>query len=286
MRARTIRQHYVPEFYLRNFSNMSKGICAQAIDGREQKTVSISSIAQEKKYYDVEFLSRNLTDMGENVFAEEEDYVFKDKDMLVLSLEKWFKLNEDRVAPIIDRIIKYPFYNPLKNEEEKKDLALFISMLLVRGPNSKKIFEKKIEINSLKRSLDKYFKDTIGDEMEKKLLWMHTFSHCVSSFAEKLYFCKDWSLVYVASDVSFITTDNPLLLHLPKPFSCCISNIGIMTPMVQILLPLGRKCLLLINHSQYEYYGHNVPDKYIISKSRALELNELQRKQAICWIFP
>ena len=106
MRDRTIKQHYVPEFYLRNFSKKKNGIYAQSVHSNKRKIVPISGVAQGKKYYDVEISPKDLTEQGKDLFSQEDGYVSEDKDMLVFSLEKWFKIYEDRAAPIIKKIIK------------------------------------------------------------------------------------------------------------------------------------------------------------------------------------
>lgn len=117
----TIREHYIPQFYLRNFSTDNKRIYQYQLNSRSpSKLVSIESICCEKNLY--EFRGEN----GEIIYKN--------------LIEKSFAICESEISNVIKSIISKSQH--IENFQtlcflttnEKAMLILFISMLILRTP--------------------------------------------------------------------------------------------------------------------------------------------------------
>jgi hypothetical protein len=269
---------------------MEKGINAESVDTKKKTRVPILSVAKVDKYYDIEFNEDDLTEKGREIFAFDGRDIFRDKKVCVASLEKWFKFYEDAAAPIIRKMIIDKSLNKI-SDLNKCNIAVFIILLLVRGPHSKKLFEKKVlDCDMLEdKTLNGCFKKPLEEKYIKKIKWEQAFLSSIRSLANWLIYNMNWSLVYpICNSERLITTDNPVVLYLPKVFyesNPLIKSIGVKTPMAQMFLPLSPNCLLQIVDSQYDQNIECFPNSYGIQNERISLLNNLQRKQALQWIF-
>jgi len=282
MSKRTLKQHYVSEFYIRNFSRSSKGIFSEILASGKKCPIPISNIAQEHKYYDIEIEESNLTEKGKKALAFEEDFVFLDGEMRVLSLERWFKKNEDVVAGVFRKIIADRSLLNL-SIVDREHVAFFVSSLLLRGPKSRTLFNEKVFSEGIK---DEYFKKPISTDMKQQLEWEVAFVNCIDECAKNIL-NRAWSIIIPNGDVKFLTSDNPVVLYLPLEYRKYSPNgrIGIKTPMVQIFLPICRSMLLQLNDYRYYENMRLFPDRYEICSERVAFMNELQRKQATNVLF-
>ena len=104
---KTIKQHYVPRFYLKNFSNRTKNgffIHCYDIDKNNAYPANIKNIAEEKYFYKI----------GEENF------------------EEYFQKTEELASPLINNLSKNEKIKPLNNVKNREKLSLFIAVQFLR----------------------------------------------------------------------------------------------------------------------------------------------------------
>jgi len=251
-----MRCHYVPQFYLKNFtiSDESEHIYAYRRKSKPFKTKTRSIVAK-----------NNL-------------YIFKDKKTGKKSdkVERMFSWLEGVVAPIINRIVNQSSFNisSLSNqdkiilsefiaylhtrnlsfrEQQKNIHSAGIKMMMKFGADNKEFFKREArdlkiikndeEIEDLRQSIlnfDKHFKIDYGKEnddyfLKNALLLTQRISPAI--------FYKEWHLLESNNRV-FVTSDNPVSLirpeNLPQFRGVGFRNGYIAVPISQY------KCLLLV----------------------------------------
>ena len=128
-----IRQHYIPQFILRNFSNDNKTIKYHDISENKNKTLEIRNVFMEKHLYNDEI---NYADCPQKIENDLSKY-------------------ESEVAPIIKRFIENDSF--LLTLEESEKLKLFFAIMAFRNKNVKKSIINYS--NETKECFKKYQKD-------------------------------------------------------------------------------------------------------------------------------
>ena len=284
---RTIRQHYVSEFYIRKFSENAKIVFARSKDGKISRYLPILDLAQGKKYYDIEIDEDQLTEDGKRIFSMDAPYVFRDKGKLVASIDPFFKNNEDEVSKVINKIEQKILFNHF-TIEDKEHLALFVLMLLLRGEQSNKLLDDLLldeAFREIAYSANKYFTSKLDNKDLDKLAWMNCIVNAVydGELLTKLLY-RRWMFLYIKKGGNkFITSDNPVIIYLPNYNRFLYSGsvgVGIMTPGVQIMLPLSPYALLLLDYSNIELNG---PCVYETNSEFVSRINSIERRQSFRW---
>ncbi len=218
MRAKA--QHYVPRFYLKNFSKKkgSKYItqCYSKQDGKVF-SVNITKICQENGFYDV----------------KTDDYLF--------SIEENLAEFESKVAPVYKKLVDSKKLSVLDNEG-KIAIATFVILQMLRTP------EQRISFRHMEQQLADRFpgfeKNFVGERNKENSISHITFlNENVNEFVFILMQLK-WVLI-LAPDHSFWTSDNPVYKHneLKSKFR---GTLGLACKSIQVILPLSHNLLLMI----------------------------------------
>lgn len=242
--------HWVPEFYLKNFSIPydERFVYFYSKDGQPIRT-NVGNIAAKNNLYTFRLEAGGSSKAMEGVFSE----------------------HEGRVAPIIDRILQSETLP--EDEESRSELAVFVSMLKVRGPSFSD-WLRNMEVEHIKliqqiqaqhpESLKKNFADagiqfTDEEEFEETRKFMldpsnysvemkngeeHYFKQAMD-LSKDIYNIlmseKSWHLLIAGGKRHFITSDNPVVIQEPEDCPKHLSG-GVLNGTV--LLPLSpRVCL-------------------------------------------
>lgn len=243
MQNKTKRQHYIPQFYLRNFSIDKENLWVFDRVTNKWRFQKIQNIAYENKIYFYQ------------VEGSEE------------SLEDIFTLIENLAKPIIDKLLEKKEINGW----EKADLAMFVASLSTRIPVSRRKTEKfaeseyknfarktfsdpdKVRAMAKKGNLDKKEINglvefaTDGSRYFVKFpsnVWLYTMLMSSLEFA-RLFINMNWTVVYFKKENALITSDNPLILLGPKNRSSD-SYYGLVTPGSHKIVPLASNVCLVI----------------------------------------
>ena len=132
----TIKQHYVPQFYLRNFSNRTKDgffIHCYDIDKKDSNPANIKNIGEEKEFYKI----------------ADENY------------EEFFQKTEEWASPIINNLSKNGKIKSLNIVKNREKLSLFLAIQFLR---TKEMREDLLEnFTKISTHLQKY---DLSNEME------------------------------------------------------------------------------------------------------------------------
>lgn len=225
-KEKTKKQHYVPRFYLKRFANEKNFIEVLDLEKKSiSKPRSYASVCYEEFFYALE------TGKDDNVNQE---------------IEKTLAQIESKIAPELNDIEKNVITGRKITNGELYTLASLMSMLYVRGiymrkqtQRLEKDMAKKImslhasHINfkdELKQIAKKELKQDISDEEAEKVqeifqqenydLSFNNSGHLLflsemEKFAN-LFYGKKWRFYYSYKDISFITSDVPLIEWFPK----------------------------------------------------------------------
>lgn len=275
---RTIRQHYVPRLYLKQFATEIRDdifqIYAYDLDDKRTFSQKIDNIALENKFYDLE-IDDELLDLSQR--EEVLERLSKEKNACIplelkekilstnsyISLEEGFAEVEANVAPALQSLIQNQNVRALSSWE-RTQISIFIGSLYIRTPKSKKQFfeaARKVSerINGLYPGMAK---DLEYNEKKLKLIWLMQMEDSAKEIANLIY-RMNWNLKFSKFGAEIHTSDNPLLLHNPTPPRPPYGNIGVAVPGTQIYLPITPYMLLEIKWEkpyleteQFKYFDH------------------------------
>ncbi len=249
--------HYVPQFYLRNFSPAGARGKIWCYERKKQPRLrGIKSVASEEDFYTLKV-----------------DIPFFEKD----KLDQMNRVMESDAAPLITRLLTVPKIDLSANEKEK--LAMFIACLAVRNPHSQEslmnlditVRKELMKITAEdKEGFEKHARnlgiDDSPDDLEKlrhEILefdkhyrvgyergteWDDLFLLMGFDSAFKIapiLLDKHWCLLESDSSRVFVTSDNPVVRVRPANYP---PQLGLGFLPADILLPLSpKRCLALSN---------------------------------------
>lgn len=229
----TKRQHYVPRFLLKHFC--ADGHTINVTDIIENRTypANIMNVAQEKYFYELD------TDKGK------------------VSLEKQYAGLEDKVAPIIDKIVKTESIGWF-NDEHFQILEDFILCQFYRTRkyvNHVKSFLQSNNIplldlvdqeGNIKKTLnceDIGIDDNVARVMSYNFLYHVEHDDTIRDAIASM----EWTLFKATGTQNFITSDNPTVLNNHLAFMEDNGKTsGFELPHSQIFLPISSKLILTL----------------------------------------
>lgn len=239
------KQHYLPNFYLKGFSNGPL-----MINGLLTKEFNVWLYDRLKN----EFAFRST----KNIAYEPYYYSFKNTDgNYIHDIEKEFSQLETLAKKVflkIDNIIASINENPAcqkeyLNNNDIRDICLFISNMMKRNTKTIESMTKELTDFYKKQAIKynhQYDKNEIKRGVLKTMRQLGTSEEY--NFVEKLY-SKNFYFLYITKpNMSFITSDFPIVtLRTSGPS-------GIAYPDTEIYFPINRKILLTLYGEGSEVY--------------------------------
>ena len=233
IKNKPIRQHYIPKFYLKNFSFLKNGnnfVHVYDLNEKKQYISSVDNIALEKKYYDIQNSNSNKE----------------------ISIEKILQVFESSAAKSINKIIKYKSLKTL-SEEDRLNIAFFSSLLMTRIPRKRKMMEEVVEKmkslaygenNEKKERASQKLRDQIDNLDNEKLKEISIKTTLNSVIKLSPYFLNiHWTLSIAGNNDFFHTSDNPITLYNlinHSPYG----SLGLAKLGINIYLPISSKITL------------------------------------------
>lgn len=267
-----VKQHYVPQFYLRNFSMDKTSIyCFDKVNVR-QYSQGIKNVAQKKYFYEFESLY----------------------------LENDFASLESEVSKYINNIVRNKKYKVFNNLKQRSRLALFMAAQLIRTLERRQLIELQVEglknhfietgvmDDMLSSFFDNFLQDDSIKESHLKLI-QEMLPHLVNRF-----FFKKWLLLIDKTGVGFLTSDNPIVMYNAHNLE------GLDNENNYVFFPLSPQvCICLLDPSNYknfkakaQYSGEEIKrnilkaDSYKITNEKEVDcINALQAKYSTRHIF-
>lgn len=268
-----VKQHYVPQSYLKNFANVKDTdvywiYCFDKT--KKEKNIypsNIKNISQEK--YFNENNSKNI----ENSLSKIE-----------------YKCNNS-----INSIIKCKGkYKMLRNENIRFDLAMFILIQFIRTLEARRysrdcIIQIKERVKEIGLKLSEDIQDQIKSSMKKeniKSQHINLLESVMTSTPEResFLFClmgKKWFLIENKTEINFWTSDNPVVLNNSD------GRMGLLADNMHIYLPLTPKlCLGLLDGCNIYNISHYLKNNKNFHSDRCKikdinKINKFNKLQAV-----
>ena len=253
------KQHFVPQFYLRNFSINNDG-----------------------EYI---FLLNKIFSKPKQVVIRDQcqkDYFYSNNEVI----EKSFGIFESEHANMIAKIIKDSSLN--LNDKEKQVLIKFAVFQKARTnfagkqfeSMSKLTFEKAIKPIAKIYAAKKGLTDLKIDEVQLQVPYPPTQALAISHGCHILLMDLSATLLVNRSNMPFVTSDNPIIYQNPA-FDNLANNkmSGLAMEGFQVLFPVSPKHTLLFYDERYYVISKNKRNVTFISNND--EINQLNILQAI-----
>lgn len=260
---RTIRQHYVPRFYLKKFATEVREnvflIQGFDLDKKRSFSQTIENVAVETKGYDIDLdedlLSKEQREEALKLVPEEP---LREKLLNVkiyASLEAGLAEAERGMAVALNSLIQHQNVHAL-SRNERIQIALFVALLYVRTPKMRQRFAEVTK--SLMEKINRIApgeSDSIEfDEKSFKLMWLMKMEETAKEFAVLLYNMQ-WTLSIAKFGAEIHTNDNPVLIYNPTPATGIYGNAGLTHPDIQLLLPITPYMLLKMQWQRSDHEG-------------------------------
>ncbi len=248
MSNKTKKQHYVPQFYLKNFANKNKNgffIYCYDINQNKQYPANIRNIAEEKDFYKI----------GSENF------------------EEFFQNTEELASPIINNLSKTKKIKPLNISRNRYKLSFFMSVQYFRTNEMRQdLLENFSKIsNHLKKYPMNTKMEMFNNQIDKKFIKHHQINFINKSSQEMTasLVSKKWIVLKNKTEIEFITSDNPIVLYNPNGL------LGFACEHIHIFYPINPKlCLCLLDPENYSNYKE--PKKF---KNNEIILNIMKTKE-------
>lgn len=248
----TKRQHFVPQAYLKGFVEVEGEAFIWAYDkrpGRRPKRDSVKAFAYLNYYYEQE------TESGEPALDD---------------LEKAFAKTVDSELPSLIRRLKVsPGFTPEITEEERGKIAYFIGLMLTRVPSFRSgVREMYSQIANILISNSDGVDECLIKALESKALlieakaWvslrpMLEVAMCVAQSVLQ----KNWQFFIASDSVSFLTSDNPVIMGGKNLTGPSDPNAELMIPLRKdlalVCTPHGLKRTEVFKHAPIETRAFN-----------------------------
>ena len=256
--AKYKKQHYVPQFYLRHFSDNDKIVYVYNINNKKAFPMNVKNICQK-------------------------DYFYCDDSEL--ELEQNLGKIERKQARIIAEVIRNLNISSI-SIEDKFYLHVFILMQCTRTKASKDLSESFIDTffdayikSPMKESnylADKGIKPESIDSLKMNVDRPHLMGMFLAMLGADLIRDLKMVLILNQTDRNFITSDAPLCLYnyiKPKNYGM----LGFQSPGLLIFCPLNEKVLLLLFDP--ELYHSNSSEKSIIHVEKTSDIDAINKLQ-------
>lgn len=224
MTSKNIRQHYVPQFYLKNFSNLNK------------KTYYINCFDK--------ILKDNYQSKVSNIGMENNFYSYAENDF-----EGYFCEFESKASKIINSLVKNEKYKILNSKENRMILSSFLLLQFSRTNEVREILielEEKIQdfIKNKPESNDiSIIKDYFNEDIKKRHMDIIQENH---DELKLKFYNRKWIFIENKTNIEFLTSDNPIVRYNNY------GSLGFDSPYLHIFFPLSPKtCLCLLDPYNY-----------------------------------
>lgn len=268
------KQHYVPKFYLKNFSFDSNRKSIQCLDKVNLRChiSNFKAIAQKEKFYESD--SQDIEDELSKI--------------------------EYKASRLINNFLDDPKYKRLNSESFKLKFACFIVIQLIRTEEVRNLMIEGVtslkeyvssKYNLRDSEIEKF--DQLLNEEEIKEAHIDLIQDNNPELLEGI-FCKKWILLKNQTSMNFWTSDNPVVKYNPY------GNLGLFVDGIQLFFPLSPKfCLCILDPFCYSNFnetkefnildGFNNLKKAELSKITDIEdvkfINSLQIKYSTQYVF-
>ena len=301
MADKVIKEHYVPQRYLRHFANGNKFYVYDK-EKSQQRSGNVGDYACERFFYDIDFGK-----LREDIIEKDPEFEFdSETDEIIQSIdeqyiEHWFGENVEAwlFNPIDSIISSYAMCNPQKinsvsvlTEIEMDHLSMYIAIQVMRSKEFREcmtelyeqlplLLMKKMAKTQEEKDVLKTIELKVKSENHKKLLHAQFFMdqenvvHIAESLREKC-----WIIAYNQNNMPLLTSDNPVVKfgHL--------GGQGFKSKGIEIFFPINPRLILILKDSETFWYEMAYHNHFVKASPDEVEFyNSLQVQQSYRYIF-
>lgn len=301
MADKVIKEHYVPQRYLKYFSNGNKFFVYDK-EKKQKRPGNIGDYACERYFYDVDFDA-----LKEEVLQENPEFIFDSEIEEIIQnidkqhIEHWFGQNVETwlFNPINSIITTYTMCNPQKvdtvsvlTDMEMNYLSLYMTTQVVRSKEFREsmtemyerlplfVMKKMAKTKEEKNVIDS-IKLKIKSENYRKLLHAQFLmdSDFMADFA-KAFREKIWIIGYNQTDIPFFTSDNPVIKFGHQGMQ------GFNSKGIEIFFPLSTTLILILKDIEMFWFQNDSHNHFVKVIADEVEFyNSLQVQQSYRYIF-
>lgn len=277
-----IKQHYVPQTYLRNFSS-SKNIPYQTfvLDKRKNNIflANIKNIASERHFYTL----KNHQDKfrWENYYAEKIEPLTKDVVSQILSQSNSILLNDKAtvLTPELKARLSFAIYFQLLRGKHTRD----IGERIVNFALSVIIENAREVMPTLDFEGENFLKTVIHLKENFKSVEMEVIVDIESSvnFAHSLL-QRSFVIFKIIGDLEFVTSDHPVMFMNSSSLSATPFRNGLVHDTTVVFYPLSSKIVMAAYHPSFafgELINLDMKIKLLDSNRESKFVDLLNRKQ-------
>lgn len=276
--SRVKLEHYVPQSYLRNFSNKKDQVFVYDKGLKKHFISNTRNVAAESKYF-------HLDKNGEDdaiINLMNEDQV----------IEKFFSTEiEGKFKSLLNNIVtraKMTYEPSLKlaiTKEEKVDLSYYLAIQMLRtkdfrqtiSDTSEKLLRAMYDHkNNLSSKMNSFLNDIKNTDLKSIQAGMLFDSQVTNNISDAIL--KHIWVIYInKTDDKFITSDNPIVRNgnVPNPI---LSNTGLSSLGVEIAFPISADLLLVMYERKFHTEFEICDERFIVlnEKDVVMHYNTLQ----------
>lgn len=249
-----IKQHYVPQVYLRNFCGQNGALAVQNKDTGKIFYTGTTGVGFEKNFYTLEKLEDPYC--WEKAYAKSIEPLMRELLSKIVSKSSMLLRNGCHII----------------NEKEKMQLAFIMVMQLLRGKQSRQ-YEEQLFRELLPTILEKA-KEKFGalTSYQKELLYSIEFdpyylkqvsmeltmdTERIADYTTVLSWHK-FLFFHLCGDMEFVTSDNPVMFLNSETADSTPFENGLLQKKTIVYYPISSKLLLCVIHP--EFYFQNFLD--------------------------
>jgi len=278
------KQHYVPQFYLRNFSKNGKRIEVFDKEQRKSYPANIKDVACGNYFHDIdnEHFKDETQEMEKFLSRLEGNY----KNSLDSVLKK---LKDAKIEYLNTKSLSYDFNI---TQEEKRGIAEFFVLQWIRTDKKRKEFTQITE--TLRQAIKEHCEDAnidfnqVDTKYDVKMSQLDMIFSSIEPLSSYLMEQK-WLFGMNMSAIPFYTSDNPAILDKEFCENKKYRGNGFESPNINFYLPLNSKFILLVVEKNFYELGKYI-DLYInniacFDNDNVLYCNDLQLKESLFQIY-
>ncbi|MFD1564422.1 DUF4238 domain-containing protein [Haloarchaeobius amylolyticus] len=252
-----VKQHYVPQFYFRNFANDER-VCTYNLGNEESyQPTPIKNICYENNFYGSKKLEKDLSKLESELASIIHDIV-DSKSLKPIE-------GDQEARYLLDFFISHTHGRTKAAKIESEDFSQeFLEMAAEFGVRSGKLEDKHLEM--------------VKDGEIKLEGPHHANRQFVSSYGPLHFLNMNRILIYNATNKDFITSDHPIVLDNPRfKNEISVGTTGYASRGLQIFCPLSpNACLFLFDPIVYGIESNSKYTTIVKDTNTVEDINKLQ----------
>ncbi|TVM04057.1 MAG: hypothetical protein CV087_02380 [Candidatus Brocadia sp. WS118] len=264
-------QHYIPRFYLREFTDPETPngyepyVWKYEHESKKWKKKSPRNIASKPDFYsfiDQEGKRRDEIEKMLSIIEGKTASIYRNKICAIQCLTNQEKATMAEFVTLM--IMRIPMFHNTVDTSLSEIITIMMRMYKDR-PEAAKSLKEEYERDTGKK-LPENFDESWLDPSRYKISTTKSFllkmMVSLSSEIAKIIFNMEWAFLHTSKDAWFITSDSPLIMRNPKSNSPWYGH-GFMSQGIEVTIPLSKQICLLATWKKGLWQNIDVPQQVV-----------------------